>query len=78
MACNPCISGAVDHMFKQSEGRVEFCYRAYLGDKHTHLEGPFTVKKPFIGVSGFIREGKDTKVIMDRTVFYVLNDRANV
>ncbi len=42
----PGVVGAIDHTSAQGKGAVEFCYGAYLRDKHTHQECPFTVKKP--------------------------------
>lgn len=41
---------------KQGNRAVEFCMRSYLADKHTHLEAPMGVKKPFLGIRNIISE----------------------
>ena len=45
---NPCIARATDNAMKQRNRAVEFCIGSYLADKHTHLEAPMRVKKPYI------------------------------
>jgi len=52
---NPCIARATDNTIKQRNGAVEFCIGSYLADKHTHLEAPMRVKKPYIGIRSIVR-----------------------
>jgi len=35
---------------KQRNRAVEYCMRSYLADKHTHMEAPIGVKKPYLGM----------------------------
>jgi len=58
---NPCIARATDNAIKQRNRAVEFCIRSYLADKHTHLEAPMRVKKPYIRLRSIVRreEGRD-------------------
>jgi len=51
---NPCIVGATDNMIKQRNRAVEFCIGSYLADKHTHLEAPIGVKKPYIRIRSIV------------------------
>jgi len=51
---NPCIVRATDNAMKQGNRAVEFCIGSYLADKHTHLEAPMGVKKPFLGIRSII------------------------
>jgi len=51
---NPCIAGATDNAIKQGNRAVEFCIGSYLADKHTHLEAPIRVKKPFLGMRSIV------------------------
>jgi len=53
---NPCIAGATDNAMKQGNRAVEFCIGSYLADKHTHLEAPMGVKKPYIRGRSMERE----------------------
>lgn len=52
---NPCIIGATDNAIKQRNGAVEFCIGSYLADKHTHLEAPMRVKKPYMRGRSIVR-----------------------
>merc|ERR1712157_26106 len=56
---NPCIIRATDNAIKQGNRAVEFCMRSFLADKHTHIEAPMRVKKPFLGIGSII--GGDEK-----------------
>jgi len=60
---NPCITRATDNAIKQGNRAVEFCIGSYLADKHTHLEAPIRVKKPYIGMRSIVRreEGRDRR-----------------
>jgi len=51
---------------KQRNGAVEFCIGSYLADKHTHVEAPMRVKKPYIGVGSIVgrREGEYERGVM--------------
>lgn len=56
---NPCIIRATDNAMKQRNGAVEFCMRSYLADKHTHIEAPMSVKKPFLRVRSRDRQKRE-------------------
>lgn len=56
---NPCINRATDNAIKQRNRAVEFCIRSYLADKHTHMEAPMSVKKPFLRIRNKEVEGRE-------------------
>lgn len=46
--------GATDNTIKQRNRAVEFCMGSYLADKHTHLEAPIRVKKPYMRIRSIV------------------------